>query len=257
MSEPDRSPSYFAQSRRPIHSLILVAPFLLVYEIGVLALQLATPDFQTRNAADVLIHEAARASLGISALFLGVLVLAVAWVIWQWRVKASLRYDLRTVSVMCGESALFALALYIIPWQLYAYLLRGMTLSAADGAGAGLWGNIVLSCGAGVYEEFVFRVLLVALLAGICLKVFKMERTRAGIIAVLVGALIFSSAHHQGPHGDPVDVGSVAFWLVFTFRTVAGVYFAALYYFRCFGVAVATHAIYNILVVLDQALRGA
>ena len=75
------------------------------------------------------------------------------------------------------------------------------------------------------------------------------------MVAVLVGALLFSAAHYAGEHGDPVNLASALFWSGFIFRLVAGVFFAAIYYYRSFGVAAATHAIYDILVSIDHTLR--
>lgn len=253
--------SYLQVSRTPIHSLILVAPFLLVYEIGVLALQLVLREFHVRNGADVLIHEVLRQGLGISALFVSVLVLAIGLAIWQWRSGESLRFNPRTVGLMFLESALFATALYVVPWQLYWYLTGGADAPARGSTETGsvevstLLKDVVLSCGAGVYEEFLFRVILVTLIAAAGMRLFKMERVRAGMVAVLLGALLFSLAHYVPPHGDPID-WTLPFWVGFVFRTVAGVYFAALYYFRCFGVAVGAHAFYDILVSVDHALRS-
>lgn len=264
MSDPAAQQGYFEHSRTPIHSLILVAPFLLVYEVGVIALQLGTPEFNSRNGVDVVFYDLA-ARMGMSILFVGVLVLGASWMVWQLREKASLRFDVKVVALMFVESALLGLFLFTVPWQIASYLFGYFQQAAGPGAmgpvaasaaaSSGFWGNLVLSCGAGVYEEFLFRVLLVSSVALVCRRFFELQRFRAGIVAVLVGALLFSAAHYAGEHGDPVSLVSALFWSGFIFRFVAGVFFAAIYYYRCFGVAVAAHAIYDILVSVDHVLR--
>ncbi len=258
----EQPPSYFERSRTPIHSLILVAPFLLAYEIGTLALAVSNPEFKTRNGVDVMFH-AVLAKLGISGLFIGVLVLAAGWAIWQARDGSSLAFDVKTVALMFVESVVLGLTLYIVPWQIQWYVyeyfsesaVAAVSVAATVGGSDGLAASVVLSCGAGVYEEFLFRVLLVSAIAAFCLKVLGMEAFRAGVVAVLGGALLFSAAHYIPPYGDAIRPGSEVFWIGFLFRVFAGVFFAAIYQFRCFGVAVAAHALYDILVSVDHAMR--
>ena len=57
-----------------------------------------------------------------------------------------------------------------------------------------------------------------------------------------LGHAVLGAAHHLGPFGQ--DYGNY----VFIFRLLAGLYFALLFHFRGFGVAVGTHACYNVMV---------
>jgi membrane protease YdiL (CAAX protease family) len=57
-----------------------------------------------------------------------------------------------------------------------------------------------------------------------------------------MSSLAFAAVHHLGPSGETYQ------GFVFLFRTLAGLYFAVLYQARGFGVAVGTHACYDILV---------
>lgn len=50
--------------------------------------------------------------------------------------------------------------------------------------------------------------------------------------------------HNIGPLGESFQ------WYTFCFRTTAGLFFAALFVYRGFGVAAGTHAAYDILVGL-------
>jgi hypothetical protein len=78
----------------------------------------------------------------------------------------------------------------------------------------------MISLGAGIYEELVFRVLLVSGLAWLMSRVIRLRPTAAGVSAVIIGALIFSMFHYIGPYGDDLALAS------FTFRAVAGVLFS-------------------------------
>jgi membrane protease YdiL (CAAX protease family) len=104
--------------------------------------------------------------------------------------------------------------------------------------------DFVLYCGAGVFEEFVFRALLLGLLLLVLTKLFYMEHAWAAAWSVLLGAAIFSAFHHLG--GEKFESS------VFTQRVIAGIYFSALFYNRSFGVAAASHALYDIVVGLNQ-----
>jgi membrane protease YdiL (CAAX protease family) len=107
--------------------------------------------------------------------------------------------------------------------------------------------GIVLSLGAGIYEELVFRVLL----AGGLFVLFRsggLPRGRSGVFAALLSALAFSAFHYIGPYGDPWALAS------FTFRFLAGLAFSVLFLVRGFGIAAWTHALYDVFLMLARGL---
>ncbi len=73
-------------------------------------------------------------------------------------------------------------------------------------------------------------------------RFLELPRAAAILLAAFVSAVPFSALHHLVPHGDPYS------HYLFVFRLVAGVYFALLYHFRGCGIAVGTHACYNVMV---------
>jgi membrane protease YdiL (CAAX protease family) len=81
----------------------------------------------------------------------------------------------------------------------------------------------MLSLGAGLYEELLFRVLLVGTLAAGGRVLLGMSRRGAGILATVVGALVFSGFHYIGRYGDPFEIQS------FVFRTISGLAFSGMY----------------------------
>jgi len=60
----------------------------------------------------------------------------------------------------------------------------------------------------------------------------------------VASSLLFSAAHYVGPLGERFELYS------FTFRTLAGMFFAVLFIVRGFGIAAGTHAVYDVLVGL-------
>src|SRR5439155_4738978 len=85
--------------------------------------------------------------------------------------------------------------------------------------------------GAGIYEEALFRLLLLSALRWLMVQA-ELPGTGGVALAGLLSALLFSLAHHVGPQGEACDAQ------VFFFRTLAGLYFAALYLCRGFSIAV-------------------
>jgi membrane protease YdiL (CAAX protease family) len=102
----------------------------------------------------------------------------------------------------------------------------------------------MLSLGAGLYEELLFRVVLVGALGALARRALGLRPAAAGALAVAGGALLFSLAHHVGAYGDPFTLQA------FTFRLVAGLFFSALFVLRGFGIAAWTHALYDVGVLV-------
>ena len=98
--------------------------------------------------------------------------------------------------------------------------------------------------GAGIYEELLFRVLLVTGLAAAARTLLGWTPFAAGSAATLLGAAIFSAFHYLGPYGDRWQLYS------FLFRMIAGLFFSGLYLLRGFGVTAWTHALYDVSLLL-------
>jgi membrane protease YdiL (CAAX protease family) len=107
--------------------------------------------------------------------------------------------------------------------------------------------RLVLYCGAGVYEELVFRGFLLGGLILLLTRPAGMKKGQAAAIAVTAASLIFAGFHYVGSAGDPFSFGS------FFQRTLGGLYFSGLFVTRGFGLTAASHAVYDILVGLILA----
>jgi membrane protease YdiL (CAAX protease family) len=116
-----------------------------------------------------------------------------------------------------------------------------------------LLADIVTSIGAGIYEELVFRLILICLLMMLFQNVLRLNRKNSIILSVLVSAALFSAHHH-------IDLFSGQLYQVapfnlteFAFRTIAGIYFAVLFAVRGFGITAGTHAFYDIIATVINA----
>ena len=102
--------------------------------------------------------------------------------------------------------------------------------------------KVMLSLGAGLYEELVFRVILVSVFSFITTKVFGWRPFIGSLIAVVLSALIFAAFHYVGPYGNVLRLDS------FVFRFIGGLAFSIVYVIRGFGIVAWTHTLYDLLV---------
>lgn len=220
---------YLKETRRPIYSAALVLPFLCVYHVGSILLRTTYI-----NGADALIIRIL-SLFSVHSMFGSALVLAAAFTIWQLKTRASWKIKSGILLFSFLESICFALILVFA----FGWIMARLSL-AMGGRTSGL-SSIVLYCGAGIYEELVFRALLLGILVAGFSYLFHMKKGAAAAAAVL-GALLFALFHYIGPAGDPFSFGS------FFQRTLGGLFFSVLYVTRGFGITAASHAIYDILV---------
>jgi hypothetical protein len=185
------------------------------------------------------------AALGLKDQWLLPLLLCLILLAWQVLRFHDWRFSPSILAGMMLESLAWAVALVGISRLIdmgFAHLERTRTLLAlsADASGASLEA-IIGYMGAGVYEETLFRLILVPALFG-GLRALQMPQIVSSTLAVAGSALLFALAHHAGAPAEPFT------WFAFIFRWMAGVVFAWLFVLRGFGIAVGTHTIYDILV---------
>ncbi|HEU4453094.1 MAG TPA: CPBP family glutamic-type intramembrane protease [Longimicrobiaceae bacterium] len=242
--------SYFELTRTLTYSLLFAAPLLLLYELGTLVLARMDPA-ALRNGADVLLRSLLAAG-GIqgTAAFTGLLLAIAVILIVIERRRRRVPLRLAPFAGMAAESVLYALLFGSIVGTMTSWLLGGggTRLAASEGPLSNLSvpEGVVLSLGAGVYEEIVFRVLLVGGLFAL-FRSSGISRRTAAMFAALLAALVFSGFHYIGPYGDQWAAGS------FVFRFLAGLAFSVLFLVRGFGITAWTHALYDVFIF---AARG-
>ena len=242
--QPMSPREYLAASRAPRYSITFALPLLLLYE-GLAAVLPATAIAGVRNGADVLLKTVFVVFGGRTGLAaFGMLVFAAgAWVVWRDRQRHPGPMRARVLSTMLVESVVYAAAFGTVTATLTSLLLAGVPLGTAftqaPAQPMGLGTQLVVSLGAGIYEELLFRVLLVSGIAGAGIAL-GWRRPTALAVAIGLSALIFSGFHYVGPLGDAFTIRS------FAFRAIAGLLLSALYAARGFGIAAWTHALYDV-----------
>jgi hypothetical protein len=237
-------------------SLLFVFPLFLIYGVGVaFAPVMNGVDFVSRNLFAVVGYDRGRYLLVHGALLIGFVVL----LLYLRRRKA---FHARRFPPMVLESAIYALTLGSLIWfvmrKLLGFAPLGLagdplqslapvqhlpplaTSTASEPSGATAF---ILSIGAGVHEELVFRLGMLSGGAAL-LRVCRLGHGVSIAIAFVASSALFSAAHHVGAAGDPWALD------VFVYRLLAGLLFAAIYYWRSLAHAVYTHALYDVYVML-------
>jgi membrane protease YdiL (CAAX protease family) len=239
--------AYWQQSRTPRYSLLFALPLFIGYEVLTLVVS-GGPGADIRNGADVMLQSAFAELLGRRGPMvfeIGLIVLGL------FLIARDLRLHGRQLSrlVFFGmflEAAVLALVCGVLVGSLTSHLFGAMGMSITQGPieRTPVAVRLMLSLGAGLYEELLFRVILVGALAWAGRRVFGWSATFSGILAVIIGSLLFSAVHYIGSYGDRLTLYS------FVYRALAGVFFSALYLLRGFGITAWTHALYDIFVLV-------
>jgi hypothetical protein len=244
---------YLEHSSSPLVSLVFVAPLILIYELGTRTpLPVATADVHSASGAQ---HVIAFSLLQQFFALFGATgrsmpAMAVAGILLAWHIARQDRWRVRwqTLGAMAAEGSLLSLPLLALG-VLLAHLLRVVPLAASHAIHPALGTSklatddlFILCLGAGIYEELVFRLIVLTILTLLVKDLLQCPGRFGTLLVVLISALMFSGYHYLGPETFR--------WRTFAFRTLAGIYFGALFLLRGFGVTAATHAAYDILVLL-------
>lgn len=231
---------YWDITHCPLQCLAFLAPLVIAYEAGMALVNQGRPAYERSDLAARQLLQWFFSLFGANAVYLPGLVLAVVLLCWHMAGRYSWRVSWRAVGVMGAESVLLA-----IP------LLALRTVIEDPGVMAGTMGHrgsvteeLLLSIGAGIYEELVFRLIIISLLTLLLADIARMKQVPAVALAVILSSLLFSAHHYEPIGSDPWSRAQ------FAFRAAAGAYLAAVYVFRGFGLAVGCHAMYDVIAFL-------
>ena len=229
--------NYWRFSRSAYYSVVSALPLLVVYEILVIMTQ--SRYWGIRNAADMWIRTFLMA-FDLRAQHLTFVMIGIAFALIPVAKTRSYGVKLKAnfFLLMLAEAFTYSLVLGAVLQSILR--LSGL---AAGGPGNGALQNFALSLGAGLFEEIIFRVLLLNLLFFILNYIFKNKVTTA-VISVLAASFLFSLSHYIGSMADSWELYS------FMFRWIAGMIFTVLYFMRGFAITAYTHALYDIWVLV-------
>jgi membrane protease YdiL (CAAX protease family) len=237
---------YLGQSTLPLTSLMFLVPLIVVYEVGT-----------HWYASDPISHVEQRivafndlqhffSMFGATGPYMP--AAAVVAILLACHVMRRDSWSTARSGVLLGmsvESIMYAVPLVTLGYVFQHYLLVHPT---SDN-----WRRLlVLSIGAGIYEELVFRLILFHVLHMILVDLLHVPKGRALPAMVVISAVAFSAYHYQIPFFNFAGfTGSEPFeWQSFIFRTLAGIYFGLIFLVRGFGLTAGAHASYDITIVL-------
>ncbi len=279
--------SYLERTSRPIYAIVFLLPFIIFYELGTIFINTDTLNqSQVRVVAFVWLQKSLEylgfgSKLAWAAPPLAVVVILTTL---QLASRKRWRFSIRDIWPMAVECIALAIPLIVLSLSLNSAAhrqndTRGVNNSsryiqaegvvncssiAEEKASAGedngekttrpsLLADIITGIGAGIYEELVFRLILICLLMMLFQDFLRLEHTKSIMLSVLVSAALFSAHHHiiflngQFTPSTPFNLTE------FGFRTIAGVYFAVLFAIRGFAITAGTHALYDTIAVLINA----
>ena len=274
--------SYLERTSRPIYAIVFLLPFIVFYELGTLLINTdVLNQSQVRVVAFVWLQKFLVEYLGFGSRFAWAapaLVVIVILLALQFASRRNFKFRFTDIAVMGIESALLAVPLIVLmmfigssfgqtdkenlPDTVARYQIQNaqsqspvvdflfVTDEGSDGTKTHrLLADIVTGVGAGIYEELIFRLILICVLMMLFQDLLRFSRKQSILFSVFLSAVLFSAHHHidflngQVNHADPFD------WAKFCFRSIAGVYFAFLFAFRGFGITAGVHAFYDIMAV--------
>jgi hypothetical protein len=230
--------------------LALTLPVFLAYHLGVVFLKV-------KNASDPVTGPLLELSNGNREAYLG-LTLAIGVLFAALFAIAGRGHAFRMEKFVqiALEGVVYAVAMRFVA----DYVVGKLTIAvpASPTAHPDVLTGVVMSMGAGFYEEFAFRVVLFGLGAKALVWLFAQQRlgvvegTRRlsfkavalMVVWAIVVASVFSGVHYVGAYRDPPELAS------FVFRMVLGLALTLIFAARGFAAAVWAHALYDMWVML-------
>lgn len=232
--------AYWDGSKDLFTSVVLVMPLFLFYQVGILATG------GMRNGVDFVTTALFTAFDGsLTAYVVFNLVVLTVFGVCLGVLRGKGTFQPRLFPWMLLESGLYALLFgSAVVWLIHAVGLGALLqveLASGGSEKMGLVDKLVMSAGAGLYEEIVFRLFLMGGMFWILTRPLNLPRVVSALVAVVASSVIFSAAHHIS---EPFTMSA------FVFRTFAGMLFAGLYQVRGFAIAAYTHCLYDVWVMV-------
>lgn len=223
---------YYFKSKSLFYSLIITFPLFIFYEIGIFYMFQANIPY-SKNGADVLIEEFIN-MLGLNGYYAASSILFIVFFLilyFQRKNFKTFKISSKYLSLMIMESFLYAVLLVLLLQNIY--LSQGVNMNNLN--------NFILSIGAGLYEELIFRFFLLFFLSKSFIFIFKMKEFSSLLLSIIASSVLFSLFHYIGQE----SFNSYSF----TLRFVAGIYLSLIYINRGFGIVALTHAFYDLFVI--------
>lgn len=226
-------------------SLMFILPLIVLYQIGIVQ-----SGSHVRNLAEVWMTGPI-AILGVPAATAVNIALIIGVIAVLLRMRRTGSVSIAFAFLMALESVIYAFLMFsgvsIAAHMLHQAFMDLLYTGRLQEIVSSLFSRqLLLGIGAGVYEELLFRVLFIGGGALVMNKVLRFSRAFSLIVLLILSSILFSAAHHVESTGEPFCR------YVFIFRAISGFLLGIIFIVRGPGIPVATHAAYNILVLLSR-----
>lgn len=233
-SRPNSLASYAQASRQPLQILCFLLPLIAVFEVGLAVVLRRDEGIVTIRAHEALITFFGFFDIPVAqGLFLGGFVVIAVLLVWHHQTQES--WHVRW-PVVCGigvESLLWTVPLLVFGSFLSQPLAAGGEMAQMD-----VPSRLLIAVGAGLYEELLFRLVLIGVIHLVLSDLLRWGDSIALSIAVILSAAAFTW-YHDLAGLTPTQIA---------FYSIAGAYLSILFIWRGFGIVVGTHVAYNIVV---------
>lgn len=235
---------YFDSTRDLFTSIVMVCPLLVLYELGLLYV-----DVSAINGVDFVTWTLVYFGKTVYLVFnLLVTLFFIGAIVYLSKKK---KFHINYFFPAIVESAVYAVLMFlviVVILQNTGILSTGSLSVTARIARQSLMTKLIISLGAGIYEEIFFRLVVFGGFYYLLVNTYKADKGVSFFAACLVSSILFSLAHFFA--GVPEDTSMLL--LAFFWRLLAGIILVGIYYFRSFAIAVYAHAIYDIYVLVYQ-----
>jgi hypothetical protein len=225
---------YIRQARRPLNCLLFIILPLALYQA--FALKYGTQLLAPQDLAKLMAYFGA----GASAALLPPALIVVVLLAQHFFERRAWVFQPTVLLGMLAESAA-----WVLPMLALSYFTRQPMTATTSAAPSQFARQALQGLGAGIYEEFIFRLMLAGLILFVLAGLLEFRRDASAVVAIFAQAALFSLYHLS--HAQVT--GEAAFpWSPFVFRMLAGAYLGALFILRGYGITVGTHAVWNLYV---------
>lgn len=236
---PEQSESYFTLTKLPWHNLCFLLPIVVAYEAASLHFLADASGQVVQMVKAQRLFEEVFERFGVLSMHLPAAAMLTVLLLWHLLTRHSWKIRLDVLLGMAIESALWTFPLLMIAVILKPVLAQ---TGAEDLSTWPVGARLTISVGAGLYEELLFRMVLIAAVDFVLVDLFRTSR-RVGAIGAVVASGVAFGIYHVVP-----GAGFSFSW--FAMYGAAGAYLGMVYLLRGFGIVVAAHALYDVLVLV-------
>jgi len=229
---------YQQQTLRPLMSLLFVLPLIMLYEVATLSGETT----HIRSGMDQWLHYFLD-QLGVGQVVILPMLTAAILLTQHHSSNDDWKISWTTPGWMKVESLILAGCLWMFAnfCCLFSSDEKMLEEPTTVVTLASHWDSLLIMIGSGIYEELIFRLILLSLLLAAMQRYLKIPHGHW--LAMGLVSWIFAALHYNFINPTGADFETVSF----LFRFLASLFFSVIYLYRGFGIAVGTHVIYDIL----------